>query len=121
MPRLQGGWIRMLPGGMPMMGGFGRIANRCPNPAIIIKASSPAFADTSLHETRIIDGISRMRAVAILRIAPGGVANLAPGGLHLMLMQPTTRLRAGSRVAVRFQLQDGRELVGTFELRQPGH
>ncbi|MEO6263397.1 MAG: copper chaperone PCu(A)C, partial [Luteimonas sp.] len=61
-PQLRDGWIRMTPGNLPMMAGFGRIENRCPTPATIIKASSPAFADTSLHETRVVDGISRMRA-----------------------------------------------------------
>jgi FdhD protein len=30
MPQVQQGWIRLLPGGMPMHGGFARIENRCP-------------------------------------------------------------------------------------------
>ena len=119
-PQLRDGWIRMLPDGMPMMAGFGRIENHCPTSMTIVKASSAAFADTSLHETRIIDGISRMRPVPELRIAPEGAAELKPGGLHLMLMQPTTPLKAGSKVAVEFLLQDGRKLLGEFELREKG-
>ncbi len=119
-PRLRDGWIRMTPGSMPMMAGFGRIENRCPTPATIVGASSPAFGDTSLHETRIVDGVSRMRAVPELRIAPDGAAVLKPGGLHLMLMQPTAPLKAGSKVAIEFRLQDGRTLLGEFELRKPG-
>ena len=119
-PQLRDGWIRMLPGGMPMMAGFGRIENRCPTPMIIVKTSSAAFTDTSLHETRIIGGINRMRPVPTLRIAPEGAAELKPGGLHLMLMQPTARLKAGGKVAVEFQLQDGRRFFGKFELRKPG-
>lgn len=110
----------MTPGNLPMMAGFGRIENRCPTPATIIKASSPAFADTSLHETRVVDGISRMRAMPELRIAPDDAAVLKPGGLHLMLMRPTAPLKAGSRVVVEFELQDGRKLLGEFELRKPG-
>jgi copper(I)-binding protein len=119
-PQLRGGWIRMLPGNMPMMAGFGRIENRCPAAVIIVKTSSAAFADVSLHETRIIGGISRMRPVPELRIAPEGGAELKPGGLHLMLMQPTARLKAGGKVAVEFRLQDGRRFFGEFELRKPG-
>ena len=119
-PQLRDGWIRMLPGDMPMMAGFGRIENRCPTPATIVETSSAAFTDTSLHETRIIGGISRMRPVPTLRIAPEGVAKLKPGGLHLMLMQPTARLKAGGKVAVEFRLQDGRSFLGEFELRKPG-
>ena len=110
----------MLPGGMPMMAGFGRIENGCPTSATIIKVSSAAFADTSLHETRIVDGVSHMRPVPALRIARDGAAVLKPGGLHLMLMQPTAPLKAGSKVAVEFRLQDGRRILGEFELRKPG-
>ena len=119
-PQVRDGWVRMPPGDMPMMAGFGRIENRCPTPATIVSASSPAFGDTSLHETRIVDGVSRMRAVPDLRIAPDDAAVLKPGGLHLMLMQPRAPLKAGSRVAIEFRLQDGRTLFGEFEVRGPG-
>jgi copper(I)-binding protein len=119
-PQLRDGWIRMLPAGMPMMAGFGRIENHCPAPVTIVKTSSAAFADASLHETRIIGGISRMRPVPELRIGAEGVAKLKPGGLHLMLMQPTAPLKAGGKVAVEFQLQGGRRFFGEFELRKSG-
>ena len=119
-PQVRDGWVRRPPGGMPMMAGFGRIENRCPTPVTIVSASSPAFGDTSLHETRIVDGVSRMRAVPDLRIAPDDAAVLKPGGLHLMLMQPRAPLKAGSRVAIEFRLQDGRTLLGEFEVRGPG-
>jgi copper(I)-binding protein len=121
-PQVRDGWVRMPPGpmsadAMSMMAGFGRIENRCPMPATIVSASSPAFGDTSLHETRIVDGISRRRPVPDLRIAPDDAAVLTPGGLHLMLMQPRAPLKAGSKVAVEFKLQDGRTLLGEFEVR----
>lgn len=118
-PQVREGWIRMTPGGMAMLAGFGRIENRCPTPATIVSVSSPAFAEASLHETKIVAGISRMRAVPELRIAPDSAAVLKPGGLHLMLMQPTAPLQAGSKLAMRFKLQDGRELLGEFEVRKP--
>ena len=118
-PQVRDGWVRMPPGPMSadMMAGFGRIENRCPMPATIVSASSPAFGDASLHETRIVDGISRMRPVPDLRIAPDDAAVLKPGGLHLMLMQPRAPLKAGSKVAIEFKLQDGRTLLGEFEVR----
>ena len=124
-PQVRDGWVRLPPPGMAMegmamMAGFGRIENHCPAPVTIVSASSAAFADTSLHETKIVDGVSRMRPVPELRIAPDAAAVLKPGGLHLMLMQPTAPLKAGSRIAVEFELQDGRRLLGEFELRKPG-
>ncbi len=106
---------------MPMMAGFGRIENRCPTPITILFARSAAFAETSLHETRIVNGMSRMREVSELRVAPDDAAVLKPGGLHLMLMQPHAPLKAGSKVAIEFELSDGRKLLGEFEVRKPSN
>lgn len=118
-PEMKDGWVRLPPAAMPMMAGFGRIANPCPAPVVIVSASSPAFGEVSLHETRIIDGISRMRAVEQLRIVPEGGAVLKPGGMHLMLMQPHAPLKEGSKVVVMFKLQDGREILSELVVRKP--
>ncbi len=118
-PQVKDGWIRLMPGGMPMQAGFGRIDNRCPMPATIVSASSPAYGSVELHESKTVDGVSRMRAVTELRIAPDGAVVLQPGGLHLMLMQPKAPLKPGSRVAIEFELKDGRKLLGEFEVRKP--
>src|SRR3546814_3387631 len=80
---------------MPMMAGFGRIENNCATPVTITGASSPAFDSAELHETRIVDSVNRMRHLPELRIAPGDVAVLKPGGMHLMLMRPHAPLKAG--------------------------
>lgn len=120
LPQIHDGWIRMLPGGMPMMAGFANIVNPCAKPMTIVKASSVAFADTSLHETTVVNGVSRMRPVPELRIAPGAIATLKAGGMHLMLMEPTAPLKAGRHVTIQFQLQDGRMVSGDFELRGMG-
>jgi hypothetical protein len=118
-PRVIGGWVRSPPMPMPMMAGFGRIRNDCDHPVTVVGASSPAFADVSLHETRVVDGVSRMRAIPELVIAPGQSATLEPGGLHLMLMKPQAPPEAGSHVRIRFALKDGAVLDGSFEVRKP--
>ena len=118
-PQVRDGWIRLMPVDMPMMAGFGRIENPCSTPVTIVGVSSPSFGEVSLHETRIVDGVSRMRALPELRLAPGDAAVLKPGGMHLMLMQPGAKLKAGSRVAVEFRLKDGGVLRGELEARRP--
>ena len=118
-PALRDGWVRVLPVAMPMTAGFGRIDNRCPTPVTIVGASSPAFGDVSLHETRVVDGVSRMRAVPELVVPAGGSMTLEPGGLHLMLMQPRTALQAGSTIEIVFKLKDGGTLRGELVARAP--
>jgi copper(I)-binding protein len=95
------------------------IDNTCVAPVEIVSASSPAFADVSLHETRIENGISRMRALTVLPVAAHASVSFAPGGLHLMLMQPKLVLKEGDQVEVDFTLRDGRRIPGRFELRAP--
>lgn len=113
-PVVTAGWVRLPPISMPMLAGFGTIDNACDAPAKVIAASSPAFADVSVHETRIVDGISKMRAVPELVIPAQGHASLEPGGLHLMLMDPHAPLQAGDTVAIDFQLEDGTQVRGLF-------
>ncbi|MEQ1513029.1 MAG: copper chaperone PCu(A)C [Lysobacteraceae bacterium] len=123
-PQVREGWVRMPPGGMstkamPMMAGFGRIVNHCSTPATIVSARSPSFGSVELHETRVVDGVSKMRPVPSLRLAPDGAAILRPGGMHLMLMRPGATLKAGSRIVIEFELADGGKLLGEFEVRKP--
>lgn len=122
-PQVREAWVRMPAGNVPAktlpMAGFGRIVNRCPTPATIVSVRSPSFGSVELHETRVVDGISRMRPVPQLRLAPDGAAVLKPGGMHLMLMRPGAPLKPGSKVVVEFVLAGGGTLLGEFEVRKP--
>lgn len=104
------GWIRLPPAPRPMLAGFGRIANGCAGERVVVGARSPRFGEVSLHETRMVDGVSRMREVERLPVAAGGEALLQPGGLHLMLMQPERAPAEGERVPLVLVLVDGGEV-----------
>lgn len=116
-PVVRDGWVRWLPMDMPMTAGFGRIENPCRTSVIIVAASSPRFGGISLHETRIDEGVSRMRAVPELSIPAGETVLLQPGGLHLMLMQPQSTLQQGETIQIDFALKDGGTLRGEMSVR----
>ena len=111
-------WVRLPPVAMPMMAGFARIENPCKATVTIVGADSLAFDDVSLHETREENGVSRMREVAALPIAPGKAVELKPGGLHLMLHGPYQPLSAGEKPVITLKLADGRSLPVQFEVRK---
>ena len=117
-PSIEAGWIRLGPSAMPMMAGFAKAINACKAPVSVVAVSSPAFAEVSMHETLIEDDVSRMREVAALRLGAGETAVLAPGAMHLMLMQPTVPLKAGDAVVLKWKLQDGREVLSEFVVRR---
>jgi len=119
LPQWEEGWVRLPPGdAMPMAAGFGKLVNACPQSLAVVSASSPAFGEVSLHESTQVDGVNRMREVERLALPAGGKTILAPGGLHLMLMQPTQPLREGAAVPVTFVLADGRSIDGTLQVRK---
>jgi copper(I)-binding protein len=100
-----------------MAAGYGEIRNGCATAVAVVAAGSKAFGDVSLHETTLVDGVSRMRAVERLPIAPGASVVLKPGGLHLMLMQPEVPLAKGKQLPLRLSLEDGRKVDGTLQVR----
>src|SRR3546814_20840726 len=104
---------------MPMMAGFGRIENNCATPVTITGASSPAFDSAELHETRIVDGVNRMRHLPELRIAPGDAAVLKPGGQPLMLLRPHAPLKPRRKAVIVFELSAGGALPGGVKVRKP--
>ncbi|MGF6418218.1 copper(I)-binding protein [Stenotrophomonas sp. AN71] len=105
------GWVRLLPNPkMAMTAGYAVIRNGCAKAVAITGARSATFGDVSLHETTIVDGVSRMREVRRLPLAPGARAVLKPGGLHLMLMDGYRTLEEGQPVWLQLQLEDGTEV-----------
>jgi len=111
------GWVRLPPPGVSMAAGYGQIHNGCKTAVTVVSAASTAFADVSLHETTLVDGVSRMRAVERLPIAPGATVELKPAGLHLMLMGPQKQLEKGKALPLRLSLDDGRHVDGTLQVR----
>lgn len=110
-----GAWIRIAPPGAMMLAGYLTLTNNGDAVVELESVHSDAFGSVELHRTEIVDGVSRMRAVPNLSIAPGESVQLSPGGMHLMLMQPAAQL--GERVAIVFNWRDGSHLTVAFPLR----
>ena len=106
-PVFEDAWIRPLPPGMKMTAAFGTLSNPGKKPLVFNSFSSPSFGDVSLHRTREVDGVSKMREVDELRVAPGESVVLEPGGYHLMLMVPGSDLEPGQTVHIVMSTDDG--------------
>jgi copper(I)-binding protein len=105
-------WVRAMPPGSMMTAGFGRLLNNSDTAIEISAYSSPQFEDVSLHQTVLKDGLSRMNEVPVLNLAAGSEIELAPGGYHLMFMQPIGELT--EIVEIHFELAGGQRF--SFEL-----
>lgn len=113
-------WIREAPPGATMLAGYATLTNTGDEPISVLTVQSDAFRMTSLHETVIGEnGVSKMRELHRLDLAPGDTVALEPGGKHLMLMQPRSELHAGDSVSLLFMLRDGRRVETRFDVLGP--
>ena len=117
LPTVEQAWIRAAPPGATAFAGYATVRNGCGKVMSITDVAARDFAMGMIHETRVLDGVSRMRHVRQLAVLPGGVLRFEPGGTHLMLMHPRRAIRAGDKLAVRLKLDDGREVAVLFEVR----
>lgn len=100
-------WIKNLPPPVPVRAGYMTIHNPQSRALSIVTIRSDAFASVEIHQTRMQDGMMRMDPVPNFTIAPGETVQLAPGGLHLMMMQPAQPTRPGEVHRIIIEFDDG--------------
>jgi copper(I)-binding protein len=61
----------------------------------LLKLSTSVAEKVEVHRTEVLDGIARMREVAVLHVEGGETIAFEPGGLHVMLVGLRKPLVAG--------------------------
>jgi copper(I)-binding protein len=87
------------------------LTNQSERTVTLLSARSPQFQRAELHETRLEDGVMKMRAVDQLAIAPGDNVRLEAGGLHLMLIGALPDTAVGAPVTLELTHDDGLVIV----------
>lgn len=82
--------------------------------------SSPVSAMPMLHETTLSEGISRMAHVEAAAIPAGGELTLAPGGMHVMLMELTMPLKEGATFPLTLAFEAAGEVTVEVPVFGPG-
>lgn len=100
-------WIKNLPPPVPVRAGYMTIYNPQAEAVSIVEIRSESFASVEVHQTLMQDGMMRMEAVPDLTVNPGDTVQLAPGGLHLMLMQPVEPTQPGEVHRIVIEFDDG--------------
>jgi hypothetical protein len=112
-------WIRMAPPGATMMAGYATLKNEGDSPLKVLTVQSDAFRQSSIHETVVDRGVSRMRELPRIDMAPGATVEMKPGGAHLMLMEPRHPILVGDKVHMVFLLADGTRVETYFDVVAP--
>ena len=103
-------WVRWLPADLPAAG-YATLVNTGDMPVTLTGVSSPDYGAVMLHRSLNRGGMERMVTVNSIPLPPHGRAALAPGGYHLMLMQPRRAIRPGQQVTLTFTFGDGRTIT----------
>ncbi|WP_419570376.1 copper chaperone PCu(A)C [Rheinheimera sp.] len=96
----------LLPGRM-MTAGYLTLENTGKEAVVLTGVTSPAFAEIELHEHVHQDGMMKMQQLQQVEVAAGQRVTFQPGGLHLMMFDAKSALKAGDKVSLSFQFSDG--------------
>lgn len=99
-------WLRAAPPNAHMLAAYASVRNNGDAPIHLIGADSDAFGMTEIHRTIEVDGVFKMKEQKRLNIGVGESLNMAPGGLHIMLMMPKQSFNIGEIVDIELQFED---------------
>jgi copper(I)-binding protein len=111
-------WVRETPPGVAMMAGYMALRNNTSRSQVLVAASSSDFETVMIHRTIVKDGMAGMEHAPQIEVSPNASLLFAPGGYHLMLLNPKRTLRAGDRVDIYLEFRDGLVLPVAFEVRK---
>jgi hypothetical protein len=79
-------WSRTTPPGVTVGVAYFTLKNDTGKSDRLLRISSPIAEKVQVHRTEVLDGIARMREVAVLHVEAGQELRFEPNGMHLMLM-----------------------------------
>jgi hypothetical protein len=100
------------------MAGYLELRNTTSRPQVLVAASSTGFESVMMHRTMVKDGMAGMEHLSQIELAPNVSLIFAPGGNHLMLMNPKRALRAGDAVVIKLEFRGGLVLPVPFAVRK---
>jgi copper(I)-binding protein len=111
-------WVRETPPGVAVMAGYMLLQNNTSRPQVLVAARSSGFETVVIHRTIVKGGMTGMEHAPQIELLPNASLLFAPGGHHLMLLNPKRTLRAGDRVDIHLEFRGGFVLPVTFEVRK---
>ena len=96
-------WVRGAVSGQLATGAFLDITSA--RDAALVKVESPIAAVAEMHAMEMKDTLMTMRAVSKIDLPAGKQVRLAPGGLHIMLMDLKQPMKNGEMVPLKLTIE----------------
>ena len=97
-----------------------KIINSGENKDRLVAIDTPVAAKAHLHKTIADANMMKMRPVDNLIVKPGSTTVLAPGGMHIMLMQLSKPLEKGRSFPLTLHFETGGNVTVTVPIGGPG-
>ena len=107
-------WARATVPGQEVSGAFFSVKSL--RPAQLIKVESSIAGNVEIHSMTMKNGVMEMRKLENLALPAGKLVKLAPGELHLMLLDIKQQLKPGDKVPLKLTLQYGDKTLGVKEI-----
>ena len=85
----------------------------------LVAANSPDFETIELHESSMKDGVMSMSPIEAVEVPAGGMAELKPGGMHLMMFGGKG-LKEGETATLTLVLETAGEVTFTVPVMKKG-
>lgn len=106
-------WFRFIMASRPAAGYF-ILTNASSKPHTLTGATSPACGSLMMHKSQQQNGEDQMVMVSSIPVPARGAVTFAPGGYHLMCMQPSKDMKVGAKVPVTLTFDGGTTLTQDF-------
>ncbi|MEZ5470889.1 MAG: copper chaperone PCu(A)C [Marinicella sp.] len=112
-PKADNLWLREAPPTARMLAAYATIENNTSEDLRLVGAYAPDFGMAEIHKTIEVNGLLKMREQKELALPAESTIVMQPGGLHIMLMMPKAKFKAGdeARICLIYQDTKGKEHV----------
>jgi len=100
------GHVREVIPGNSVTSSYFTLTNNSQKAIKLIGASSPSIPRIEIHEHIMADGMMKMRKKAFVEIAPQESVVFQPMGLHLMMFDIQTPLKAGQQIKLNLLIEN---------------
>ena len=100
-------YARAVPPGQTNSAAFMMLKNASSEQVSLVKATSPAANVVELHNHIMDDGVMKMRQVEDIKVPAEGMAELKPGGFHVMLIGLKQNLNEGDLIQLKLHFSNG--------------
>lgn len=122
LPTVTDAWARATMPGQSVGAAYMKISS--PTNVTLVKAETAAAKTVEVHGMDHHNGVMRMRVLGPLEVAAGTTVDLAPGGMHLMLLGLRKPLKAGETLQLKMTFASAGQaktvLVVDLPIRSPG-